>query len=228
MIVIGHRGAAGHEPENTLRSFSRALSMQVDWVEFDVQGVDGELLVFHDDTLQRTTNGAGLLAAQTFESLRKLDAGQGEQIPTLSEVLDLIDARINVNIEIKGPGIADAVDEIVRQYQFRSPAWRGRILVSSFDVSQMAALASREHDYSLGVLYSGSIDAALTRAVEFGAFSIHPSLQQVTRELVQKAHAAGLKVLVYTVNEEKDIVAMQTMGVDGVFSDYPDRVIALN
>ncbi|MFT5138443.1 MAG: glycerophosphoryl diester phosphodiesterase [Lysobacterales bacterium] len=227
MIVIGHRGAAGHEPENTLRSFSRALSMQVDWVEFDVQGVDGELLVFHDDTLERTTNGAGMLAAQTFINLRKLDAGLGEQIPTLTEVLDLIDARISVNIEIKGPGIADAVDEIIRDYHSRSPAWNGRILVSSFDLSQMQALACREREYSLGLLYSGSCDEALARALELGAFSIHPALRQINQELVRKAHSASLKVLVYTVNNEKDIVAMQAMGVDGVFSDYPDRVIAL-
>lgn len=227
MFAIGHRGAAGHEPENTLRSVLRALRLHVDWIEVDVQAVDGELIIFHDDTLDRTTNGSGAIAEQSFTTLRSLDAGAGEKIPTLIEVLDLIGARTGLNIELKGSGIVDAVTAVVSDYQALLPSWRGRILLSSFDEPQTRVLAARKGDYQLGILFEGDAEAALARARDFEAFSIHPSMEQVNRELVTEAHAAGIKVLVYTVNEPEDIAAMQALCVDGVFSDYPDRVIAL-
>lgn len=227
MLAIGHRGAAGHEPENTLRSVLRAVRLYVDWIEVDVQAVDGELIIFHDDTLDRTTNGSGTIAEQSFATLRSLDAGEGEKIPTLIEVLDLIAARTGLNIELKGSGIVDAVTAVVSDYQALLPSWRGRILLSSFDEPQTRVLAARKGDYQLGILFEGDAEAALARARDFEAFSIHPSMEQVNRELVTEAHAAGIKVLVYTVNEPEDIAAMQALCVDGVFSDYPDRVIAL-
>lgn len=227
MLAIGHRGAAGHEPENTLRSVLRALRLHVDWIEVDVQAVDGELIIFHDDTLDRTTNGSGAIAEQTFTTLRSLDAGAGEKIPTLIEVLDLIGARTGLNIELKGSGIVDAVTAVVTDYQARLPSWRGRILLSSFDEAQTQVLAAREGDYQLGILFEGDAETALARERDFDAYSIHPSMEQVNSELVTEAHAVGIKVLVYTVNEPEDIAAMQALCVDGVFSDYPDRVIAL-
>jgi len=227
MLAIGHRGAAGHEPENTLRSVLHAVRLHVDYIEIDVQAVDGELIVFHDETLDRTTNGAGAIAAQSFTTLRSLDAGAGEKIPTLIEVLDLIDARTGLNIELKGSSTVDAVTAIVSDYQTRQPSWRDRILLSSFDEIQTQMLAAGEGNYQLGVLFEGDAQAALARARELKAYSIHPSMSQVDKELVSEAHAAGIKVLVYTVNEPKDIAAMQAICVDGVFSDYPDRVIAL-
>ncbi len=227
MLVIGHRGAAGHEPENTLRSVLRAVRLQVDWIEVDVQAVDGELIVFHDDTLDRTTNGSGAIAEQSFTTLRSLDAGAGEKIPTLIEVLDLIGARTGLNLELKGSSIVDAVTAVVADYQARLPSWRGRILLSSFDEPQTQVLAARKGDYRLGLLFEGDAEAALERARDFEAHSIHPSMEQVNSELVTEAHAADIKVLVYTVNEPEDIAAMQALRVDGVFSDYPDRVIAL-
>ena len=227
MLAIGRRGAAGHEPENTLRSVLRAMHLHSDWIEVDVQEVDGELIIFHDDTLDRTTNGSGAIAAQSFATLRSLDAGAGEKIPTLIEVMNLIGARTGLNIELKGSSIVDAVTAIVADYQLRLPAWHRRILLSSFDEPQIQALAARDGDYQLGVLFDSDAEAALARARDLKAYSIHPSMEQVNRGLVTEAHFAGIKVLVYTVNEPKDIAAMRSLGVDGVFSDYPDRVIEL-
>lgn len=227
MLVIGHRGAAGHEPENTLRSVRRALDLHVDWVEVDVQAVDDELIIFHDDTLDRTTDGTGTVATQSFGALRNLDAGAGEQIPTLIEVMDLIGERAGLNIELKGPNTVEGVTRTITDYQARLPSWRGRILLSSFDEPRTESLAARDRDYELGVLFADDAAAALARAQRYDAYSIHPSIDQVNTDLVRQAQAAGLKVLVYTVNEPEDIASMRTLGVDGVFSDYPDRVIAL-
>ncbi len=225
MLTIGHRGAAGHEPENTLRSVACAMRLGVDGVEVDVQPVDDELIVFHDDTLERTTNGSGAVAERSFTELRELDAGDGAKIPSLSEVLDLIDARVGLNIELKGPDGVDRVTTLISDYQRRQPAWSDKILLSSFDETQTAELADRERSFKLGILFEHSAEAALARAKVFNAFSIHPSLKQVTPDLVSEAHAIGIKVFVYTVNEPEDIIAMRALNVDGVFSDYPDRVV---
>jgi glycerophosphoryl diester phosphodiesterase len=227
MLVIGHRGAAGYEPENTLRSIARAIDLGADWIEVDVQEVDGELIVFHDDTLERTTNGLGPVSERSFASLRSLDAGEGERIPTLVEVLDLIGARAGLNIELKSLNIADAVIATVDAFQANDPSWRERILLSSFDSHQTEELAERGADYRLGYLFQGDAKSALARARELNAYSIHPSMEHVNTELVADAHATGMKVLVYTVNEPDEIAAMRALGVDGVFSDFPDRVRAL-
>lgn len=228
MLAIGHRGAAGHEPENTLRSVRCALELDADWIEIDVQSVDGELIVFHDDTLDRTTNGTGAVGAASFRELRALDAGGGQQIPTLAEVMDTIDARCGLNIELKGTNTVGDVLATISDYQARRSAWRDRILLSSFDRSRTEALAARERNFRLGILFDDDPEEALTRAREYRAYSIHPSVEQLSRDLISKAHAADLKVLVYTVNEPADLNDMHSLGVDGVFSDFPDRVVALN
>jgi glycerophosphoryl diester phosphodiesterase len=227
MLAIAHRGASGYEPENTLRSVSRAIELGADWIEIDVQSVDGQLIIFHDDTLDRTTNGSGAIAEHSFAELCALDAGEGEKIPTLVEVMDLIDARAGLNIEIKGTGLAYAVTTLVSNYQARLPSWRGKLLLSSFNESEVEVLAAGERDFKLGIVFEGDAETALARAKDFQAYSLNPSMAQVTGELVAEAHTKGIKVFVYTVNEPEDIAAMQAIHVDGVFSDYPDRVIAL-
>src|SRR4051794_29972802 len=105
-LIIGHRGAAGLEPENTLRSFARAIEIGVDAIELDVYCVDDRLVVIHDDTLERTTNGRGEVMKSTFAALRQLDAGRGERIPTLEEVFAAVPERLTVNVELKGSGTA--------------------------------------------------------------------------------------------------------------------------
>jgi len=109
LFCFGHRGARGHEPENTLRSVRKALELGADGIEVDVYFVDGRLMVIHDDTLNRTTNGKGPVAGRTFAELRALDAGKGERIPTLAEVFDAVNHRAVINMELKGPGTAAPV-----------------------------------------------------------------------------------------------------------------------
>lgn len=224
--VIGHRGARGHAPENTLMGLDTGLRLGADWVEFDVQLHQGELLLMHDLRLERTTNGQGRLSDHSLASLRNLDAGQGQQIPTLDEALNLIDQRIGVNIELKTwNGTGAAVAKVLREYI--SQGWPAeKILVSSFHLPELYEFRQLAPEIPVGVLVCGvPLDWAGV-AVEIGASTLNLSDEFVDEQLVADAHARGLKVFVYTVNHPDEMARMKALGVDGIFTDYPDRAQA--
>ena len=225
MLNIGHRGAMGHAPENTLESFQIALDMGVDWMEIDVYAVGGELVVIHDDDLDRTTNGTGAVMKQTLEHLRSLDAGNGQQIPLLSEVMDLIAGKVSLNIELKGPGTAGPVVEYLNKRIPTDANWSAdQILLSAFDHQELIDAQALDPKYKRAPLYwMGEIDYEFV-VNKLEAVSINPSLRMVTKEMVDEAHKHGLSVFVYTVNEKEDIERMREIGVDGIFTNFPDRV----
>ena len=223
LLAIGHRGAMGYEPENTHTSFRKALELGVDGVELDVYFVDGQLMVFHDERLERTTNGRGLLAEHDFSRLRALDAGNGQQIPTLPEVFAAINGQASLNIELKGAATAEPVAEFISDQ--RQAGWSNELfLVSSFDQQLLREVQQLDPQILLGVLVAGPLRDHLSFASELQAYSLHPPRAEVDRAMVEKAHALGLKVFVYTVNEIDDLEKMAAIGVDGVFSNYPDRL----
>jgi glycerophosphoryl diester phosphodiesterase len=224
MLCIGHRGAMGHAPENTLLSMEKALELGVPWIELDVYEVEGRLIVIHDDTLERTTNGAGYVPDQTFEYLRSLDAGKGQKIPTLDEVFDLVQQRAGINIELKGPDTAEPVALFIDKHRLRG--WTDEeILVSSFHHRELRKIKGLDNQIRIGLLISKIPDKYAALAEEMGAFSVHVSLKHIKRAFVQDAHRRGLKVYVYTVNQPDDIERMRSLGVDGVFTNYPERVM---
>jgi glycerophosphoryl diester phosphodiesterase len=226
MLCFGHRGAKGHAPENTLKSIDKALELGADWIEIDVFYIDQQLVVFHDETLERTTNGTGYLLDKTFSYLRSLDAGEGERIPTLQEVLDAIDARAGINIEIKGPNAAPAVVNAIRDRVDRS--WDiNRFLVSSFDHRELARVRERDPNLRIGVLLDGICHTYPAIAETVNAYSVHQNVDYIDDRFVRDAHDRGLQVFVYTVNSPEEICTMASMGVDGVFTDYPDRVVSI-
>ncbi|MEL0083582.1 MAG: glycerophosphodiester phosphodiesterase family protein, partial [Gammaproteobacteria bacterium] len=154
LLCIGHRGAMGHAPENTLGSVKAALALGVRHLEIDVYCVEGELLVFHDDRLERTTNGTGRIRDQSLSHLRSLDAGGGQQIPTLEEVCTEIAGKACLNIELKGPGTARPVARLINQLIARG--WHHDcFLVSSFDHRQLAEMGQMEPRIKLGALLCG-------------------------------------------------------------------------
>jgi glycerophosphoryl diester phosphodiesterase len=213
----------GHAPENTLASFSKAMELGAHCVELDVYFVEDQLVVFHDDHLDRTTNGQGLLMDKSLAFLRSLDAGQGEKIPTLREVCDLLDARVGINIELKGPGTAGPVVHFT--HSLLSAGWKpAQILVSSFDHDQLQQCRELDGEMKLGVLFNGPISNHLEFAKKIKATALHPSLQNTDAALVGAAHRGGFKVLVFTVNSDADIARMAKLGVDGIFTNYPDKV----
>lgn len=221
MLCIGHRGAAGHEPENTLRSIRRALELGADGIEIDVYAVHGELLVIHDTTLDRTTNGRGRLTDHTLEELRALDAGHGERIPTLAEVFDTVDQRALINIELKGRETAVPTLALIERY-VNERGWRHEdFLVSSFRRRELRALKGTP--VRRGVLFVRSPWGFARTARDLGAWSVHFDVHFLREKQVSEAHRLGLKVFVYTVNNPGEIARCRAWGVDAIFSDFPDR-----
>jgi glycerophosphoryl diester phosphodiesterase len=231
--VFGHRGARGHAPENTLLAIHTGIRLGAPWVEFDVQlhAASGELLVFHDLTLDRTTNGRGLLADHSLESLRVLDAGLGQptpqQIPTLQEVLDLVDQQAGVNIELKtGAGTADAVAAVLRQYL--DAGWPvEKLLVSSFHLPELWEFKQIAPEIPVAALVAGVPLDWAGAAIELEAVALNIASDFVDPRLIADAHGHGIKVNVYTVNNPDEMRALRAMGVDGVFTDYPERALGI-
>jgi glycerophosphoryl diester phosphodiesterase len=226
LFCFGHRGACGHEPENTLRSVRRALELGADGVEVDVHWADGQLVVIHDDTLDRTTNGHGRVADKSFSHLRSLNAGLAERIPTLAEVFETVRRRAVINIELKGPGTAAPVVALMAEF-VNHRGWRpDDFLVSSFDHAQIRAVSQLNPQILTGVLIA-KVPPHLEKLLEqLHPWSLHVSKRCVSEKLVLAAHARGLRIFVYTVNEPAEIARMKALAVDGVFSDFPERITA--
>lgn len=217
-LVIGHRGAAGLEPENTLRSFARALELGVDAIELDVYALEGRIVVIHDDTLERTTSGRGRVDATPLAALRTLDAGKGERIPFLEEVLDLLAGRVAVNVELKGRGTARPVAGLVAR---RSET---QFVVSSFDHRELAAFRSTTRSVPVAPLFDRNHPRMFDIADELGAWSVNVSRRIASPALIDAARSRGYGVLVYTVNDPAEAARLAQSGAKGVFTDYPDRV----
>jgi glycerophosphoryl diester phosphodiesterase len=224
-FCIGHRGARGHEPENTLRSVRRALALGAQGIEIDVWLVDGELLVFHDAKLDRTTNGHGYLSRKSLAYLRSLDAGQGERIPTLREVFDAVERRAMINIELKGRRTAGPVTALIREF-ITHHGWRHEdFLISSFNRRELRAIEDPLIRIGLLLTRPSRLYALSARRVR--ACAVHPAFRYVTARFVADAHKRGLLVFPYTVNAAGDIERLRRMGVDGVFTDFPERAVKL-
>lgn len=223
MKIFGHRGARGLKPENTLPSFLEGIKY-TKAIELDVYFVDGQLVVIHDNTVDRTTNGKGWVEETSFEELRKLDAGGGAQIPTLQEVLDAVGSDTYVNIELKGVGTAEAVARVIRAY-IRHKGWdKEDFLVSSFNHVELQKFQTLMPDIRIGVLFCGVPVNLAQYAKDMGAYSINLDRDFVTKELVDDAHRLGLNVAVYTVNEQDEANRLKAKGVDAIFTDFPDRI----
>ena len=212
-LIVGHRGAAGLAPENTLASFRRAAALGVDAVELDVHLVEGELVVIHDDAVDRTTNGRGKLADFTLADLRQLDVG-GERIPLLQEVLEALPAEVGVNVELKGKGTGAALGR-------RFPAKRD-ILTSSFDLNELAAFRAEQPDARCAPLFHRRQADMLDVAQAVDAWSIHIADRVADDAVVENIRAAGFRVLAYTVNDPARAERLAALGARGIFTDRPD------
>lgn len=226
MQIFGHRGARGIIFENTLPSFLKGTEC-TNAIELDVYYVDGQLVVIHDNTVDRTTNGKGWVEEMTFDQLRKLDAGGGAQIPTLQEVLEAVGSDVFINIELKGVGTAEAVAKVIHGYvrHKSDKGWdNGNFLVSSFNHPELAKFHALAPDVRIGVLFCGVPLNLAQYANDMGAYSLNLDRDFVTKALVDNAHELGLKVFVYTVNNQDEADRLKRKGVDGLFTDRPDQI----
>lgn len=222
---IGHRGALGHAPENTLKSFKKALELNVDAVELDVYVCKtGELVVIHDDKIDRTTDGEGYVIEKTFEELRILDAGDGEKIPTLEEVLELIDKKVRVNIELKGAETANPVHELIENY-VENKDWKySDFLISSFNHYELLEFNKLNPNVEIGALITGIPIGFAEFAEKVNASYVNLCIEFINKDFIDDVHKRGMQVYVGTVNDFDDIERMKDLGVDGIFSNFPDRL----
>jgi len=217
MLKIGHRGAKFYEPENTLRSFRKALELGVDAVELDVRRTkDGEVVVIHDAEVDRTTNGKGLVSELTLEEIKKLVTDKGEKIPTLEEALDFLDKKVKVLIELKETGIEEDVLNLIREKELEK-----NVILISFLESALGKIRALNKDVETGLIYVRH-ENPVKAALELKANYLLPLYRFTRAEEIKKAHENGLKIIVWTINDEKEVSEYVKKGVDGITSDKPN------
>ncbi len=217
-LVIAHRGASGYAPENTLKAFRTAWEMSADMFELDVQETsDGRLVCIHDFELPRTTNGEGYVGELTYREIKELDAGQGERVPLLSEVLDFARSRIGVNIEIKAMNVEKRILDLVTERKMLDS-----VMFSSFMHNTVRVIKNLNASARTAILLSEPRDDAVRYTLDLGANAINPPFETLTPELVKGAHEAHLEVFPYTMNDVSSMKKLLYIGVDGLITDLPD------
>lgn len=225
MLKIGHRGAKGHAPENTLISFQKAMDLGVDGIELDVHLTsDEQLICLHDDTLDRTTSGTGLVSTFTLIELKAFRIDTLHEIPTLQEVLNLIDEKIFLNIELKGKNTAKPVSDLIEYYVSEKNWNYDHFIVSSFDWNALQEIRSLNPNIAIGVLTQTDLALAIGFADFIKAKSVHPYFHLLTNENTELMQQKGFQVFPWTVNELEDLQKIKSFKVDGIISDFPDRI----
>ena len=227
MLNIAHRGASGRFPENTLRAFAAAIEAGADMCELDVRlTADGAIAVIHDDTVERTTDGRGAVNSFMLKDLKRLDAGakfgakySGERIPTLDEALDLAAGRCGLNIELKAAGVELSVCELIQARG--AAAWT---LLSSFDWDALARVRHIAPEIRVGLLSSRWPARLLGAATEMKADAINPRFDMVTEDLCVAAHKRAINVYAWTVDDPAAMRRLIAYGVDGIMTNYPERL----
>ena len=220
MLRIGHRGAKAYEPENTLRSFERALEIGVDAVELDVRKTkDNHLAVIHDAEVNKTTNGKGLVNKLTLEEIKGFSTEKGEKIPTLKEALEFLDKKVKILIELKEEGLEKEVLKLVHENNLQK-----NVILVSFIEDALRKVRELDDNVETGLIYAKHTNP-LKAALELKAQYLVGFYRFVHTANVQKAHENGLKVIVWTVNTPEEISAYIKKGVDGIASDKPDLLM---
>jgi glycerophosphoryl diester phosphodiesterase len=233
VLVIAHRGASGHAPENTLAAFRKAVSLGAPFIETDLQlSRDARFVAIHDATVDRTTGGTGAVHNFTLAELRQLDAGSwfgseftGERIPTLEEIFAFSKKHdVVFYLELKPSGSWGGEHALIGA--LRESGEIPRSVVISFDTAILESLRKLEPTLMTGVLYEGQIDRPVDRAVEIGARQVAVRGDLVTPALLAEARKKDLQVVCWTVNHPAHMRLLIDAGVDGIMSDYPDRLVA--
>ncbi|MCW4016467.1 MAG: glycerophosphodiester phosphodiesterase family protein [Candidatus Bathyarchaeota archaeon] len=216
-LKIGHRGARAYEPENTLRSFRKAIELGVDAVELDVRKTkDDQIVVIHNDDVNKTTNGKGAVSELTLEQIKQLFTEKGEPIPTLDEVLDSVGKQVKVLIELKETGLEEQVMDLISKKGLVE-----NVVIISFHEDALRNVRALNADVATGLVYvrhKNPIQAALDLKAQY-LLSLYSFTHSAT---IKKAHENGLKVIVWTINKKEDVAVYRKKGVDGIASDSPD------
>jgi len=217
MLKVGHRGARAYEPENTLRSFSKAIELGVDAMELDVRKtLDDHLVVIHDADVKRTTNGEGLVSELTLKEIKVFSTEKDEKIPTLDEALDFLDNKVKVFVELKEAGSEEQVLALVHKKKLTE-----NVIIVSFLEDALRKVRELDAKVETGLIYAKHKNP-LKAALELQAQWLLAFYRFTHTANVQKAHENGLKVVVWTVNTPEEAAEMLKKGVDAIASDKPD------
>jgi len=218
VLVVAHRGASAYEPENTLRSLRRALEIGADMVEVDVHASrDGHIVVIHDAKVERTTNGKGYVKDLTLKEMRKLDAGLGEKVPTLEEVVELMRGKAQLVIEIKVPRTEEKVLRIIKEGSLRN-----NVLISSFYHTAVKHVRELDPKIKTGIIISSRPVKPAQLSIDANADVLFPRYVYVDQEMVREVHKQNLTIYPWTIDDLNEIRPFIKMGVDGIVTNKPD------
>jgi len=218
-LNIAHRGASAYEPENTLRSFRRALEIGVEGMEFDVRRTaDGTLVVIHDETVDRTTNGQGKVARMSLKEIQRLDAGQGEKVPTFEEVLAELVSQVLLVIELKEEGLGSEVSAALKAYP------GSKNIIVSFHPAALRQFRAIDLEAQIGLLAHQVNSGLLQTAEKLVVNALGIYYPKINQEIVEWAHTRRMGVIAWPVDEPADIRHMLALGVDGICTNRPDVV----
>lgn len=221
IVIIGHRGASGYAPENTLSAFAKAIEFKVDVIEFDVRKcASGELIVFHDAKVDRVTNGCGYVASKSLDELKQLKVLNIEYIPTLREALDCIDRRAQVYIELKDLNIIDEVLQTIDYYVEQKQWVYSDFLIASFDHTQLQQSKAANSKITIAALSYGIPVNLGAYISEINADIVCLDSEFITQQFVDDIHARGMLVYVYTVNDQEELMRLSSYNIDGIITDF--------
>lgn len=231
-LIIGHRGASAVAPENTLAAFREAVNQGCNMVELDVHlSKDDHIIVCHDQTIDRTTNGEGRIRDMTLQELQSYDAGgwfdesfKGERLPTLDEVIELLPAEVWINVEAKNfyeGRLAEKLVELLHRTNRLST-----VVVSSFHHKELVRLKESEPEILIGLLYGRDLynHVSYARTLPVPVFSLHPYYKEIPQADIKEARENGIEVYPYTINDAAEMTSLINEGVSGIITDYPDRM----
>tara|TARA_R100001143_G_C3355049_1_gene131822 strand:+ start:1746 stop:2417 length:672 start_codon:yes stop_codon:yes gene_type:complete len=219
MLNIAHRGASAYKPENTLASFQKAIDLNADMVEFDIRlSKDKKIVVIHDQTVNRTTDGRGKVQNKDLEQLKLLNAGGGELIPTLQEALTLIGGRCLINIEIAERGIAKRLAEALQPFYYM---WDS-IVISSFSFKELKIFYYYMPTLKVSYLSEELTVRSIKEISQLPIYSLNLNKESLKEDLMDWLHSMSFKIFAFTVNTEEELKQMRNLSVDGIFTDCPD------
>ncbi len=225
ILKIGHRGAKGYAPENTLFGFEFAINSGIDGIELDVHlSSDGEIVVIHDETIDRTSNGKGLVNKLSLSELKAFRIEEEYEIPMLSEVFDLVNQSCLINIELKSYETAGKVVSLIEKYVSNKNWNYKQFLVSSFDWNAVQQVRFLNSEIPIGILTETELELAFSFAKFMKAEAIHPYFPLLTKENTTQIQEKGIQVFPWTVNTKEDIQKMQSFKVNGIITDFPDKI----
>jgi len=225
ILSIGHRGAKGHTAENTIASFQKAFSLGCDGIEFDVHmSADGEIIVIHDEIVDRTTDGKGRVLDLSLSQLKHLKIDGIHDIPTLSETIAFVPKRKLINVELKVKMAAKPVMHLIEKFVAEDGFSYAQFLVSSFDWVALKEIREANPKIPLGVLTETDLELAIGFSESIKSETLHPYFHLLTAENTKEIQQKGIGVFPWTVNEHEDIDRIKSFGVNGIITDFPERL----